>query len=157
MQSFVEIDPPVPEKTIFEGFLPYMDMAAILVMWSGLFMYTTGSPLPIDASYKVWLWLAKRSQSEDLWILWWYSCILPKEGVRSAPVVHFFFRIIPLQSICPFSSSFSIHMIIWQFSPFKCMDHLYWPCRKIGQGHHRGFLLVIDMVAILVMWPGTFI
>ena len=30
--SFVEIGPPVPEKKIFEGFLPYMGMAAILVM-----------------------------------------------------------------------------------------------------------------------------
>ena len=30
--SFVDIGPPVPEKKIFEGFLPYMGMAAILVM-----------------------------------------------------------------------------------------------------------------------------
>ena len=30
--SFLEIGPPVPEKKIFEGFLPYMGMAAILVM-----------------------------------------------------------------------------------------------------------------------------
>ena len=30
--SFVEIGPLVPEKKIFEGVLPYMDMAAILVM-----------------------------------------------------------------------------------------------------------------------------
>ena len=30
--SFMEICPPVPEKKIFEGFLPYMGMAAILVM-----------------------------------------------------------------------------------------------------------------------------
>ena len=30
--SFVEIGPPVPEKKIFEGFLPYMGVAAILVM-----------------------------------------------------------------------------------------------------------------------------
>ena len=30
--SFMEISPPVPEK-IFEGFLPYMGVAAILVMW----------------------------------------------------------------------------------------------------------------------------
>ena len=29
----MEIGPPVPEKKIFEGFLPYMGMAAILVMW----------------------------------------------------------------------------------------------------------------------------
>ena len=30
--SFVEICPPVPEKKIFEGFLPYIDVVAILVM-----------------------------------------------------------------------------------------------------------------------------
>ena len=30
--SFVEIGLPVPEKKIFKGFLPYVDMAAILVM-----------------------------------------------------------------------------------------------------------------------------
>ena len=30
--SFVEIGRPVPEKKIFKGFLPYMGMAAILVM-----------------------------------------------------------------------------------------------------------------------------
>ena len=30
--SFVEIGLPVLEKKIFEGFLPYMDVAAILVM-----------------------------------------------------------------------------------------------------------------------------
>ena len=30
--SFFEICPLVPEKKIFEGFLPYMGMAAILVM-----------------------------------------------------------------------------------------------------------------------------
>ena len=32
MQSFVEIGSPVLEKKIFEGFLPYMGMAAIFVM-----------------------------------------------------------------------------------------------------------------------------
>ena len=31
-KSFVEIGPVVPEKKNFEGFLPYMGMAAILVM-----------------------------------------------------------------------------------------------------------------------------
>ena len=30
--SFMEIGPPVSEKKIFERFLPYMGMAAILVM-----------------------------------------------------------------------------------------------------------------------------
>ena len=32
MPSFFEIGPPVPEKKIFEEFLPYMGMAVILVM-----------------------------------------------------------------------------------------------------------------------------
>ena len=32
MPSLVEIGPVVPEKKIFERFLPYMGMAAILVM-----------------------------------------------------------------------------------------------------------------------------
>ena len=31
--SFVKIGSPVLEKKIFEGFLPYMGLAAILVMW----------------------------------------------------------------------------------------------------------------------------
>ena len=30
--KFLEIGLPVPEKKIFEGFLPYMGMVAILVM-----------------------------------------------------------------------------------------------------------------------------
>ena len=54
MPSFVEIGPLVLEKKIFEGFLPYMGMAAILVMWPG-FLYTYLLPLSIDASHKIWL------------------------------------------------------------------------------------------------------
>ena len=49
---FWEIGPLVPE--IFEGFLPYMGMVAILVMWPGLFIYTLVPPLK-DASYKIGL------------------------------------------------------------------------------------------------------
>ena len=43
MPSFVEIGPLVPEKKIFEGFLPYMCMAAILVVYPGLFFIYIGS------------------------------------------------------------------------------------------------------------------
>ena len=46
MPSLVEIGPVVPEKKIFEGFLPYMGMAAILVMWPGYFYIHIGSPFP---------------------------------------------------------------------------------------------------------------
>ena len=44
MPSFVEIGPPVPEKKIFEGVLPYVDMAVILVMTPGLFTKTLVPP-----------------------------------------------------------------------------------------------------------------
>ena len=50
MPSFVEIGPPVREKKIFEGFLPYMGMGP---SWSCDldFLYTHWFPLPIDASF----------------------------------------------------------------------------------------------------------
>ena len=44
MQSFFEIGQPVPEKKIIQMFLPYMGMAAILVMWLRLFIYTLIPP-----------------------------------------------------------------------------------------------------------------
>ena len=40
MPSFVEIGPAVPEKKIFEAFLPYVGMAVILVMLPGIFINT---------------------------------------------------------------------------------------------------------------------
>ena len=42
--SFMQIGPAVPEKKIFEGFLPYMGMVAILVMWPGSHMQTFVPP-----------------------------------------------------------------------------------------------------------------
>ena len=77
MPSFVEISPPVLEKKIFEGFLPYMGMAAILVMD---FLYTHWFPLPIDASYKIWLWLAKRFQRRRSLKLWTDDGRTPDHG-----------------------------------------------------------------------------
>ena len=44
MPRVFEIGPPVLEKKIFEGFLPYMGMVAILVMWPELFIYTLVNP-----------------------------------------------------------------------------------------------------------------
>ena len=46
-----------------------------------------------------------------------------------------FFRIINLQSVYQFPSSFSLQMTFKQFSPFKCTGDLCWPCHKIGQCH----------------------
>ena len=36
----MQIGPAVPEKKVFEGFLPYMGMAAILVKWPGPHLQT---------------------------------------------------------------------------------------------------------------------
>ena len=44
MPSFIEIGPPVPEKKIFEGFLPYMGMAAILVNVTWIIYIHIGYP-----------------------------------------------------------------------------------------------------------------
>ena len=54
MPSFVEIGPTVLEKKIFEGFLPYMGMVAILVFDLD-YLYKHWLPHPIDASHKMWL------------------------------------------------------------------------------------------------------
>ena len=53
MPSFLEIGSPVLEKIFCEGFLPYMGITVILVMWPGLFIKTLVPP-----SYKVHIKLA---------------------------------------------------------------------------------------------------
>ena len=65
MPSFVEISPPVLEKKIFEGFF---HIWAWWPSWSCDldFLYTHWFPLPICASYKIWLWLAKQFQRRSL-------------------------------------------------------------------------------------------
>ena len=55
MPSFIEISPPVPEKKIFEGPLPYMSIVAILVICDLDYLNIHWFPLPIDASYKILL------------------------------------------------------------------------------------------------------
>ena len=44
MPSFLEISLLVSEKKVFDGFLPYMGMAAIFVMLPRLFIYTLIHP-----------------------------------------------------------------------------------------------------------------
>ena len=62
--SFVEIGPPVPEKKIFEGFLPYMGVAAMFVMWprcrEHTFVPCITVPPSKEAPHKIWLRLAKQ-------------------------------------------------------------------------------------------------
>ena len=75
---------------IFEGFLPYMGMAAILVMCPRLLTYLM-VPHPIDASHKIWLQLVKWFQRRRcLNIMVIYMYIAPGCGSILAPGVHSF-------------------------------------------------------------------
>ena len=53
MPSLIEIGLPVPEKKIFEGFLPYMGM--VRPSWSCDldYLHTHWLSLPIDALHKI--------------------------------------------------------------------------------------------------------
>ena len=57
------------EEGFFEGFffffLPYMGVAAILVMWPRP-ANKLSFPYPVEAPYEIWLWLAQ-GFGEDLW------------------------------------------------------------------------------------------
>ena len=57
--SFVKIGPPVLEEKIFEGFLPYMGVAAI---WScdPDAVNKLSFALPKEAPHKIWFWFGKR-------------------------------------------------------------------------------------------------
>ena len=104
--SYVKIGPPVLEKKIFEGFLPYMGVAAILVMWPKFgFDWPSGfgeedvwncerrtdgrrTPdhgYPISSPMSLWLRWAKNqafSAPYLLWEVWWLSGRLPEREVR---------------------------------------------------------------------------
>ena len=57
----MQISPAVLEKKIFEGFLPYMGMTAILVMWPGPHMQTFFPPSKSDFNRP------SGSRGEDVW------------------------------------------------------------------------------------------
>ena len=63
--NFVEIGPLVLEKKIFEGFLPYMGLAAILGHVNNI-----SFPLPMEAPHKIWLSSAKQFQRRRSLKLW---------------------------------------------------------------------------------------
>ena len=67
--SFVEIDPPVPEKKIFYGFY---HIWAWRPSWScdHDYLYKLSFPLPTDAPREVWLWLVKHFQRRRSLKLW---------------------------------------------------------------------------------------
>ena len=69
--SFVEIGPPVPEKKIFEGFLPYMGVASILVMWPRCPRTNFCSPFPMRLHIKFGFDWPSGFREEDVWNCEW--------------------------------------------------------------------------------------
>ena len=57
----IKLRKPVPEKKIFEEFLPYMGMA---VTWIIYIHIGPPPPLPRNASYKIWLIMAMQAVLE---------------------------------------------------------------------------------------------
>ena len=60
----------------------------------------------------------------------------PGAGADNPPGDIFFINI-NLLSICKLPASIPHLITFHQFSPFKCIEDLSRPCRKIGQGHCR--------------------
>ena len=58
--------PFVSEEEVFEGFLSYMGVAVILVMWPSP-ANKLSFPHSTEAPYEIWLWLAQGFGEEDLW------------------------------------------------------------------------------------------
>ena len=82
----------------------YMGIAAILVMKPRLLINTL-VPHPIDASDKIWLKLAKWFQRRRI-----YMYNAPGWGNMSPRDPFSFFRIINIQSFCPFPVRLSLYM-----------------------------------------------
>ena len=84
------------------------EVVGVLVMWPGFLYHTHLVPLPIDASHKTWLCLAKRflrrclkSMIDNIHVY------CPGVGAYE-PLGSIFSRIINVQSHCPFHARFSL-------------------------------------------------
>ena len=72
------------------------------------FLYTHWLPLPIDVSHKIWLWLAKRFQRRwclNIMVIYMYIAL---GWGHMSPWGPIFFRIINIQSYCPFPARLSL-------------------------------------------------
>ena len=69
--------------------------------------------------------------------------IAPGQG-QITPWAQNIFLNINLLSVCLFLASFRPfnNIFLLFFFPFKCMGDLSWPCRKIGQCHHRAMIYI---------------
>ena len=68
--SFKAIGPVVSERKIFLKFWAFLSMAAILGHKTRIIYINFRSPLPKEATHKIWLWLVKRFRGEDIWKMW---------------------------------------------------------------------------------------
>ena len=122
------------EEEHLKRFLLFIAMAVIWVMcpWPFKLLF----PFPKHAPHEVWLWLAIRFQRcLNNMVIYMYIALGQRQTTPWGQFIFFH------------KHKFSVHLHtpskspppspFYQFSAFICKGDLYWPCRKIGQGHPR--------------------
>ena len=136
----MEVSPPVLEKKIFEGFLPYMDMAAILVMWPAschqifIFFYLK--------AYIEKFGLERHSSFWENPVLI-FVCTRPCAKVKKWPwplILTYLHKFNYMSAPTNFqvtgcNSFWKIHC--FHFFPIENPRYQIWPRRKISQGQPR--------------------
>ena len=85
-------------------------------------------------------------RGEDVWILWKYTCILPRGGGIEAPGDQSFSESLIFSPTVHFLQDIHFKWHFKSFPPFKCIGDLCWPCHKIGEGHHRVMIYIYIVV-----------
>ena len=136
--SFVEIGLLVPEK-IFEGFLPYVGVAAILVMWPASSIMSSDFHFLVPESFH------KKFGSDRQGSFWenpnWiFVCTRPWAKVKKWPwpsILNYLHKFNKMSAPTNFqvtgcNSFWKIHY--FHFFLLKSPSYKIWPCRKIGKG-----------------------
>ena len=135
--SLVEIGPLVPEKKIFEGFLPYMGVAAILVMWPAscsLIFISLYLKTNIQNFLKNGPVVSKKNKFKFSYV----NALGPRS--RNDLDLPYLDKLNKLPAstnfqVTGFKSFLKINC--FQFFLLKSLSYQIWPCRKLGQGQPR--------------------
>ena len=133
--NFVVINLPVLEKKISKGFLPYMGMAAILVMWPAschqifISLYLKAFIQNLVQIGKVVSEIFGPRSSNDLDLQYSHTFI-------------YSIRCLLLPTFRSLVAIVSEKSTVFTFSYIKACYQI-WPCRKIGQGHSKVIIWTI--------------
>ena len=74
------------------------------------------------------------------------------------PLGSFFFRIgnIIFSPVAHFLQVLSFKCHFNSFPPFKCIGDLSWPCRKMGEGHHRVMMYIYIVSMFILLFQPKF-